>query len=75
MVKAPDMTLKPLRRPSILRGLAARLREPSSLAGVAVLVSLFGVPAGVPELVAELVAGLAGLAAVLIPDPSSTPAP
>ena len=45
-----------------------RLREPSTMAGLAVLASLFGVPAGVPELVGQVAAGLAGLAAILLPE-------
>lgn len=45
-----------------------RLRQPSSMAGIAALALLFGVPPGVPELVGQVVAGLAGLAAVVIPE-------
>lgn len=51
-----------------LSTLASRLREPSSMAGLAVLAALFGVPAGVPELVAQVVAGAAGLAAMFLPE-------
>jgi len=72
LVKAPRMTLNPLRRPSILRLVLARLREPSTMAGLSVLVALFGLPPGVPELVAELVAAGAGLAAVLLPEATSS---
>lgn len=43
-----------------------RLREPSSWAGVAVLLGLFGVPVGAPELVAQVGAGLAGLLAIAL---------
>lgn len=71
-MKAPRMTLNPLRRPSILRLVLARLREPSTMAGLSVLVALFGLPPGVPELVAELVAAGAGLAAVLLPEATSS---
>ena len=38
------------------------------MAGLAVLAALFGVPAGVPELVAQLVAAGAGLAAIALPE-------
>jgi len=48
--------------------LLQRLREPSTMAGLAVLATLFGVPPGVPELVGQVVAGLAGLAAVFMPE-------
>lgn len=45
-----------------------RLREPSSLAGIAVLLGLFGVPAA-PEVVqgaGQVLTGLLGLAAVFV---------
>lgn len=45
-----------------------RLREPSTMAGIAVLVGLFGLPAGAPELITQVLAGLAGLAAILMPE-------
>lgn len=45
---------------------AERLREPSTMAGLAVLLSLCGAPDGVPELATQVVAGLAGIAAVLM---------
>lgn len=50
------------------RAVLSRLREPSSLAGIAALVALFGAPPGVPELVGQLLAAGAGLAAVLLPE-------
>lgn len=46
----------------------ARLREPSTLAGLAALVAMFGAPAGLAEGVAQLVAGGAAIAAVLMPE-------
>lgn len=45
-----------------------RLREPSSLAGIAAIIAMFGVPPGVPELLAQIVAGVAGVAAVVLPE-------
>lgn len=45
-----------------------RLREPSTMAGISVLLMMFGVPAGVPELVVNSAAGLAGAAAILLPE-------
>lgn len=51
-----------------LTNLAHRLREPSTAAGLSVLLVLLGVPPGVPELAGQVVAGLLGLAAVLLPE-------
>lgn len=51
-----------------MQNLMTRLREPSTMAGISALCLLFGVPAGVPELVGQVVAGVAGLAAVLLPE-------
>lgn len=45
-----------------------RLREPSSMAGIAALAVLFGVPAGATEAVAHIVGGLAALAAIAMPE-------
>lgn len=45
-----------------------RIKEPSSLAGLAVLLGMFGVPAA-PEMVqgvAQIITGALGLAAVLV---------
>lgn len=53
-----------------MKAFLTRLREPSTMAGLAVLATLFGVPAGVPELVGQVVVGLAGLAAMLLPEAS-----
>jgi flagellar biosynthesis component FlhA len=48
--------------------LRTRLREPSTMAGLSALLVLFGVPPGVPELAGQVIAGLAGLAAVFLPE-------
>lgn len=48
--------------------LIARLREPSTMAGLSALALIFGVPAGVPDLVVQIGAGLAGLLAVFMPE-------
>ena len=45
-----------------------RLKEPSTLAGIAVLLQVWGVPAGVPDLAVQILTGLAGLAAVYLPE-------
>lgn len=58
---------------TILRFALARLREPSSLAGLGILAALFGLPPGTVE-VASQVAG-AALAVLAIVKPESTPAP
>lgn len=46
----------------------ARLREPSTMAGIAALALLAGVPPGVPEAAMQGVAAVAGLLAVLLPE-------
>lgn len=43
-----------------------RLREPSTWAGLAVLGTVFGMPAGSVELVGQIVAAGAGLAAIFM---------
>lgn len=45
-----------------------RAREPSTAAGVGVLVAIFGGSAGLGELVVQIVAGAAALAAILLPE-------
>jgi hypothetical protein len=47
-----------------------RLREPSTAAGLGVLLALFGAPPGVPELVGQVVAAGAGIAAILLKERS-----
>lgn len=53
--------------------LIKRLREPSTWAGISMLAALFGVPPGTIDLVAQVVGGLAALAAMALPE--SSPAP
>ena len=43
-----------------------RFREPSTWAGVSVLLTLFGVPPGVPEALGQIIAGAGAVAAVLM---------
>jgi len=43
-----------------------RLREPSTWAGLSVLGVVFGLPPGTIDLVGQVVAGVAGLVAVVI---------
>lgn len=51
-----------------LGAIARRLREPSTAAGLAVLGALFGIPAGLPEAVAQAVTAVAALAAIVLPE-------
>lgn len=48
-----------------------RIKEPSTWAGLAVLTSFFGVPAGTLDLVHQIVVGVCGLVAVLAPESGS----
>ena len=48
--------------------LLARLQEPSTLAGVGVMLSIFGIPAGLPEVVSHIAAGIAGALAIFLPE-------
>lgn len=43
-----------------------RFREPSTWAGVSILLTLFGVPPGVPEALGQIIAGAGAVAAVLM---------
>ena len=52
----------------MFRYLLARLREPSTLAGLGVLAGLAGMPPETVSLAAQIVAGLAGVAAVMLPE-------
>ncbi|WP_165456690.1 hypothetical protein [Aquabacterium lacunae] len=47
---------------------ARRLREPSTVAGLSALALLAGLPPGTVDLAAQAIAGVAGLAAVLLPE-------
>ncbi len=53
---------------ALLKFLAARAKEPSTLAAVSAMGLLFGLPPGTVELGAQIVGGVAGLAAVLVPE-------
>lgn len=46
----------------------ARLREPSTWAGIAALATIAGVPVTTMGLVQQAVVGVAGLVAVLVPE-------
>lgn len=48
----------------------SRLREPSTFAGIAALSSAFGFPDMATEAGVNLVAGIAGVAAILMPEGS-----
>lgn len=48
--------------------LIQRLREPSTWAGIAALGLIFGLPPGTIELVGQVVGGVAGLAAIILPE-------
>lgn len=49
--------------------IAARLKEPSTWAGLAVLLSVFGLPAGLSEAVVQIGAGLGAAAAIVLREP------
>lgn len=51
-----------------IRFALARLREPSTLAGLGVLATLFGLPPGTVDLAAQVVGGVAGLVAIFKPE-------
>lgn len=51
-----------------LQTILKRLREPSSMAGLAALAVLFGVPPGTGEAVVQILGGVAALAAIVIPE-------
>lgn len=48
--------------------LIARIKEPSTWAGVAALGVLFGLPAGTVEALGQVVGGVAALAAIFLPE-------
>lgn len=48
--------------------IAARLREPSTMAGLSALAVLAGAPPGVPEVAMQGIAGLLAALAVLLPE-------
>jgi hypothetical protein len=45
-----------------------RIREPSTWVALSVLGAFFGMPAGTPELVQQVVVGVAGLIGVFVPE-------
>ena len=47
-----------------------RIKEPSTWAGLGLLVSFFGVPPGTLELIQQVAVGVAGLVAVFAPEAS-----
>lgn len=55
-----------------MQKVAQRFKEPSSWAGIAVLLSLgtqaFGLPSDTANLVVQVGSGLAGLVAILVPE-------
>ena len=53
---------------TIFSAIAARLLEPSTMAGLSALGVLIGLPAGAVDAAAQLFIGAAGLAAVFLPE-------
>ncbi len=51
-----------------LHKIIKRIREPSSMAGIAALALLFGVPVGAADAVAQTIGGLAALLAIAMPE-------
>ncbi len=51
--------------------LAARLREPSTLAGLSLLATLAGLQPGTVDAGMAAIAAVAGLAAAVLPDPEA----
>lgn len=51
-----------------LQVIFARLREPSTMAGLSVLASLFGAPPGSIDAVVQVVAAVAAAGAVVLPE-------
>ena len=45
-----------------------RLKEPSTWAGLSIIAALFGVPPGTIDLIAQVVGGIAALAAIALPE-------
>lgn len=69
MKPAPTITKAATsRRVKVARTILARLREPSTMAGLSALLLVAGVPPGVPEAAVQGVAAVAGLLAVLLPE-------
>jgi hypothetical protein len=55
---------------NLIANLAARFKEPSSFAGIATLLGLFGVTVAPAEwqLIVQVATGIAGLIAILVPE-------
>lgn len=51
-----------------LKNILSRFREPSTWAGIAALGVVFGLPPGTVELFGQIIGGVAGLAAILLPE-------
>ncbi len=51
-----------------MQAILARLREPSSLAGLSVLAAMFGADLVQSQAIAQAVAGIAAAAAVFVPE-------
>lgn len=51
-----------------------RLREPSTWAGISILLTLFGVPPGVPDALGSILAGIGAVAAVVLKEKGAAPA-
>lgn len=45
-----------------------RLREPSTMAGLSALALLFGLPPGTVDAIAQIVGGVAAVAAIVVPE-------
>ncbi|WP_288254036.1 hypothetical protein [uncultured Hydrogenophaga sp.] len=56
-----------------MNAILKRLREPSTWAGVSALGLVFGLPPGTIDLIGQVVAGVAGLAAIVVPDTKPNP--
>lgn len=52
----------------MFKTIAARLREPSTFAGLSALALLFGVPIGTADAIAQAVAAIAAVVAVVLPE-------
>lgn len=48
-----------------------RIREPSTWAGISLLLTLFGVPPGIPEAVGNVLAGIGAVAAIVLSEPGA----
>ena len=52
--------------------LFARLREPSTLAGLGMLAGVFGVPVNTVSMATQVITGLAAAAAIVLPEKSAS---